>query len=168
IQALADYLAGQVLAIEGGAASRREVAASRTESSEPIAIVGLGCRFPGGVVDPEGFWRLLHAGVDAVTEVPAARWDVDAYYDPDPDAPGKMYTRWGGFLEGIDRFDPRFFGIAPREVASMDPQQRLLLEVTWEALEHAAQAPDRLEGTATGGVVGSGASEYATLQPARQ
>src|SRR5690606_33039049 len=89
--------------------------------SEPIAIIGMGCRFPGGANSPEAFWQLLYNGIDTVTEVPAERWDVDAYYDPDPDAPGKSYTRWGAFLKDIDQFDPQFFGISPREAASMDP-----------------------------------------------
>ncbi len=165
IQAMADYLA-QALAIDTGASPRTKASSTGRAlvPNEPIAIVGLGCRFPGGAVDSETYWRLLRDGVDAVTEVPRERWDIDAFFDPDPDAPGKMYTRWGGFLEGIERFDPRVFGIAPREVASMDPQQRLLLEVTWEALEHAAQAPDRLGGTATGVFVGISISEYASLQ----
>src|SRR5689334_4705332 len=79
--------------------------------AEPIAIIGLGCRFPGGVADPESYWQLLRHGVDAIAEVPADRWDIDAYYDPDPDAPGKMYSRCGGFLDGIDRFDAKFFGV---------------------------------------------------------
>src|SRR5690348_16008800 len=95
---------------------------------EPIAIVGLGCRYPGGIVDPETFWGVLERGVDAVTEMPRERWDVDALYDPDPDAAGKMTTRSGGFLTEIDRFDAGFFGISPREAVAMDPQQRLLLE----------------------------------------
>src|SRR5947209_4600819 len=111
-------------------------------ASEPIAIVGVGCRFPGGANDPESYWRLLRDGVDAVSEVPASRWNAAEYYDPDPDTPGKMNTRWGGFLrDGVDGFDARFFGITPREAISMDPQQRLLLEVTWEALEHAGESP---------------------------
>src|SRR3954464_6217257 len=118
--------------------------------TEPIAIIGIGCRFPGGVASPDAFWDMLRDGVDGVTEVPPDRWDIDAYYDPDPDAPGKMSTRHGGFLSNIDRFDPQFFGIAPREAVKMDPQQRLLLEVSWEALEDAGQAPDRLNGSRTG------------------
>src|SRR5688572_30160455 len=96
---------------------------------EPIAIVGMGCRFPGGADDPASYWRLLQGGIDAIGEVPPDRWSNDALYDPDPDAPGKVATRWGGFLDGVDRFDPHFFGISPREATSMDPQQRLLLEV---------------------------------------
>ena len=105
--------------------------------TEPIAIIGMGCRFPGGANNPASFWQRLHEGVDAITEVPADRWDIDDYYDPDPNSPGKMYTRHGGFLDHVDLFDPQFFGISPREAVSLDPQQRLLLEVTWEALEHA-------------------------------
>ncbi len=130
------------------------------QRTEPIAIIGLGCRVPGAD-DPEAFWRLLRDGVDAVREVPADRWDVDAHYDPDPDAPGRMSTRWGGFLEHVDRFDPRFFGIAPRDAVSMDPQHRLILEVAWEALEDAGQSPLRLSGSRTGVFVGITASDYA-------
>ena len=116
---------------------------------EPIAVIGIGCRLPGGAVTPEAYWQLLQDGVDAIGEVPADRWQIDDYYDPNPDAPGKMATRYGAFLDGVDGFDSRFFGISPREAASMDPQQRLLLEVGWEALENAAQAPDKLEGSRT-------------------
>jgi len=126
---------------------------------EPIAVVGLGCRFPGAD-GPEAFWALLRDGVDAVSEVPADRWDVDAYYDPDPEAPGKMSTRFGAFLQGIDRFDPQMFGISPREAINMDPQQRLILEVAWEALEHAGIAPDGLAGTDTAVFVGSSTHDY--------
>ncbi len=111
---------------------------------EPIAIIGVGCRLPGAD-DPAAFWELLRNGVDTVTEIPADRWDVDRYYDPNPDAPGKMYTRSGSFIrQPVDQFDPGFFGISPREANSMDPQHRLLLEVTWEALEHAGLPPDQL------------------------
>lgn len=131
---------------------------------EPIAIIGVGCRFPGSVNNLETYWQLLQAGVDAVGEVPADRWDIEAYYDPDPDAPGKMYTRRGAFLDQIDQFDPQFFGIAPREAVSMDPQQRLLLEVTWEALEHAGQAPDKLTGSRTGVFIGINNTDYRQLQ----
>jgi acyl transferase domain-containing protein/acyl carrier protein len=131
--------------------------------NEPIAIVGIGCRLPGGVTTPEAFWDLLRGGTDAVSDVPAERWDVDAYYDPDPDAAGKMYTRRGGFLSGIDAFDARHFGITPREAISMDPQQRLLLEVTWEALERAGQAPDRLSGSDTGVFIGISTNDYGQI-----
>ena len=109
------------------------------ERSEPIAVIGLGCRFPHAR-DPEQFWQMLCRGEDAVSEVPASRWPMEDFYDPNPDAPGKMSTRWAGFLDGVDEFDPEFFGISPRE-ATMDPQQRLLLEVGWEALENAGQGP---------------------------
>lgn len=132
--------------------------------SEPIAIVGVGCRFPGGVIDGPSYWRLLRNGVDAVSEIPADRFDVDAYYDPEPGKPGKIYTRQGGFLDEIGQFDPQFFGISPREAISLDPQQRLLLEVSWEALENAGQAPDKLQGSRTGVFVGIGQNDYGQLQ----
>jgi acyl transferase domain-containing protein/acyl carrier protein len=144
---LALELQGRVEALEGAA-------------PEPLAVVGLGCRFPGGADSPAAFWELLRRGDDAITEVPRDRWDVDAYYDPDPDVPGKMATRFGGFLRDVDRFDAQFFGITPREAASMDPQQRLLLEVAWEALEDAGQAPDALTGSATGVFVGMCNADY--------
>ncbi len=129
---------------------------------EPIAIVGIGCRFPGAA-SPSAYWRLLCDGVDAIGTVPADRWDADAWYDPDPAAPGKMTSRSGGFLSEIDQFDPEFFGIAPREAELMDPQQRLLLEVAWEALEDAAIDPATLAGTSTGVFVGVSSNNYATL-----
>src|SRR5690242_18208284 len=121
---------------------------------EPIAVIGMGCRFPGGGDGPEAFWRVLRDGVDVVTEIPPSRWDIEALYDPDPAKPGKMYTRHGSFLEKVDQFDPGFFGISPREAIWMDPQQRLLLEVSWEALEDAGLPPSRLENTATGVFLG--------------
>jgi acyl transferase domain-containing protein/acyl carrier protein len=132
--------------------------------SEPIAIIGMGCRFPGGADTPDSFWRLLSSGADAVTEVPRERWEIDRYYDSDPDAPGKMATRWGAFLTDIDKFDSRFFNITPREAVSMDPRQRLLLEVCWEALENAARAPDSLAGASVGVFLGIIGEEYAKLQ----
>jgi acyl transferase domain-containing protein/NADPH:quinone reductase-like Zn-dependent oxidoreductase/acyl carrier protein len=127
---------------------------------EPIALIGIGCRFPGGVSSPESFWRLLDEGIDAIAEVPRDRWDIDAWYDPDPDAPGKMTTRWGGFVPDLDRFDPGFFGISPGEAVSLDPQARMLLETSWEALEHAGQTPERLMGSDTGVYVGLCSNEY--------
>src|SRR5688572_2092877 len=143
------------------AALQSELDSVRQASNEPIAIIGMACRFPGGIGDPEAFWQLLHAGVDATGEVPADRWDIDAYYDPEPATPGKMYTRRGAFLDRVDWFDPAFFGISPREAVSMDPQQRLLLEVAWEALEHAGSPPERLTGSRTGVFVGIGIDDYA-------
>ncbi len=131
---------------------------------EPIAIIGLACRFPGGGHDPESFWQVLREGQDAVREIPPDRWDIEAYYDPNPGTPGKMSTRCGAFLDRVDLFDPQFFGIAPREAIGMDPQQRLLLEVTWEALENAGQAPDKLSGSRTGVFVGICTSDYSDLQ----
>ncbi|HEX2091756.1 MAG TPA: polyketide synthase, partial [Longimicrobiaceae bacterium] len=138
---------------------RAELDASERARTEPIAVVGIGCRFPGGAADPDAFWQLLREGVDAVVEVPPGRWDADAFFDPSPEAPGKMYTRHGGFLrEDPALFDGDFFRISPREVLSMDPQQRLLLEVAWEALEragHGVRTPD-------GGVfVGISTNDYA-------
>ncbi len=142
---------------------RTELSAIDQAKTEPIAIIGMGCRFPGGATDPQAYWELLKNGIDAVSEVPADRWDIDALYDPDPEAPGKMYTRYASFLPQVDQFDPQFFGISPREAAGMDPQQRLLLEVSWEALEHAGQAPDRLAGSATGAFIGIFRDDYAQL-----
>ena len=130
---------------------------------EPIAVTGIGCRFPGGGNGPAGFWQMLRAGADATREVPPERWDVDAWYDPDPDAPGKMYVRRGAFLDDVDRFDAGFFNISARECSSMDPQQRLLLEVAWEAIEDAAIPRDRLAGSATGVYVGAMFHDYAHL-----
>ncbi|MGH9133592.1 MAG: beta-ketoacyl synthase N-terminal-like domain-containing protein, partial [Ilumatobacteraceae bacterium] len=133
--------------------------AAESRRAEPIAIVGMSCRFPGAD-SPEAYWELLRDGVDAITEIPLSRWDVDAYYDPDPDTPGKIATRWGGFVNDIDRFEPQLFGISPREALSLDPQQRLLLEVSWEALERAGIAPDSLAGTSTGMFVGMCNADY--------
>ena len=131
--------------------------------AEPIALVGMACRFPGGAVDPQSYWQLLCAGVDAIRETPPERWDVDRFYDPDPAVPGKMCTRWGGYLDGIDAFDNRFFGISEREALRIDPQQRLLLELAWEVLEDAGLPPSSLRGTKTGVFVGIAASEYGIM-----
>ncbi len=140
------------------------LAVAQRAAREPIAIIGLGCRIPGGVADPEGFWRLMRDGVDATGPVPAERWDHDARYDPDPATPGGIATRRGGFIDGADQFDAAFFGISPREAEGMDPQQRLFLETCWRALEHAGQAPDRLLDSATGVYAGVCSSDYAYLQ----
>src|SRR5688572_4254983 len=141
---------------------KARLAASERSKHEPIAIIGMSCRMPGGAT-PDAFWEVLREGKSIVREVPRDRWDIDAYYDADPDAPGKMTTRVGAFLDRIDLFDPQFFGIAPREAIHMDPQQRLLLEVSWEALENAGVAPDRLSGSKTGVFVGIAASDYVDL-----
>ncbi|MBS2549392.1 amino acid adenylation domain-containing protein [Catenulispora sp. NL8] len=139
---------------------RGELAAAELARSEPIAIVGLACRMPGGAEDPEAFWEFLRAGGDGIGEVPASRWDAEAFYDPTPGAPGKMNTTRGGFLADVDRFDAAFFGISDREAAYLDPQQRLLLEVSWEALEHGGQRPDALTGSATGVFFGITTNDY--------
>ncbi|MBT6274398.1 MAG: acyltransferase domain-containing protein, partial [Chromatiales bacterium] len=141
--------------------SEVEAAATSTASQlEPIAIVGMGCRLPGGVNTPEGFWELLASGRDVLRDIPSSRWDVDAYYDPDISVPGKMYVRQGHYLDDIDQFDPQFFGLSPREAASLDPQQRLLLEVSWETLEHAGIATSSLKGSQTGVFVGQYWDDY--------
>lgn len=139
---------------------RAKLNALESAKTEPIAIVGLGCRFPGKANDPEAFWQLLHDGVDAISEVPPERWDIDAYYDPNPDTPGKMYTRYGGFVDLPNEFDSQFFNISPKEAASLDPQQRMLLEVSWEALENAGLASDRLKGSSTGVFIGICSNDY--------
>ena len=117
---------------------------------EPIALIGMGCRFPGGADTPAQFWHLLQSGADILAEIPAERWDVAAYYDPTPLVAGKMYVRHGYFLQAVDQFDPHFFQMTLREAESLDPQQRLLLEVSWEALEHAGMNPQQLRGSQTG------------------
>lgn len=130
--------------------------------AQPIAIIGIGCRFPGAG-SPEEFWRLLDQGADPIREVPPERWEVDAFYDEQLAALGKMNTKWGGFLDQLDGFDPAFFGVSSGEAASMDPQQRLLLEVTWEALEYAGLAPGKLAGTRGSVFIGIAGNEYGSL-----
>ena len=142
---------------------RARLAALETAAAEPIAVIGLGCRLPGGVHDEASLWRVLADAVDTIGAIPAERWDADALYDADPDRPGTMWTRAGGFLDDVAGFDAAFFGVSPREAASMDPQQRLVLEVAWHALEDAAIAPDSLAGSKTGVFVGVGNGDYGRL-----
>ncbi|MDT5170558.1 MAG: hypothetical protein QOD02_3893, partial [Mycobacterium sp.] len=160
-----DYLLSDVLGLseQASAKSGPQLASlATTRTDEPIAIVAVSCRFPGAP-DPEAFWEVLSGGINAIREVPEDRFDIDEFYDPDPDAPGKIYSRLGGFLEGIDGFDPEFFGISPREAVWIEPQQRLMLEMAWEGLERAGYSPAALRGSRTGIFVGVAANEYAHL-----
>ena len=153
---------GRFLSGETEAPRAPEPAAVSPGTHEPIALIGMACRLPGAD-GPEAFWRLLADGVDAISEPPPDRWRLDEHYDPDPAAPGKMSTRWGGFLARVDQFDPQFFGISPREAVQMDPQQRLLLELAWEALTDAGTPAESLKGSRTGVFVGAMWSDYARL-----
>lgn len=147
-----------------GGSSQGEADRSLTvKGPEPVAIIGMSCRFPGGCDSPEEFLAFLRQGLSAIAEVPKDRWSADALYDPDEGAAGKTYNRHGAFLEGIDKFDAAFFGISPREAACMDPQQRLLLEIVWEALEGAGQDISALAGSRTGVFLGISGSEYGQL-----
>ncbi|MGS1076092.1 SDR family NAD(P)-dependent oxidoreductase [Burkholderia glumae] len=143
--------------------ARERVEALERAQRQPIAIVGIGCRFPHDVAGPDAFWEVLSNGRDVTTESPADRWDIDHFFDPDPEAPGKMYVRRGGFLDAVDGFDPAFFGISEREAVSLDPQQRLLLEVGWEALEHAGIAPSAVRGASCGVFMGVSWHDYERL-----
>jgi acyl transferase domain-containing protein len=145
-----------------GRRSWHEQGALRT--AEPVAVIGLGCRFPGGVTDPDSLWELLAAGRDAVTEVPPDRWDLGEWYDADPATPGTLSTRWGGFLDDVKGFDAAFFDISPAEADRMDPQQRVALEVACEAIEHSGIPLTALRGTDTGVYFASYHSDYALLQ----
>ncbi len=142
---------------------RSRVADLERDRTDLIAIVGAGLRFPGNAASPSAFWNLLSSGLDAVGEIPRGRWPVDRFYDPDPDAPGKMCTRHGSFLTRPDEFDADFFGISPREAIVLDPQHRLSLETAWEALEHAGYSPAGLAGSAAGVFLALGNSDYARM-----
>jgi acyl transferase domain-containing protein len=165
---VADYLLGvvglsaQASAISGATSGAQPAPVMTMPTDEPIAIVAVACRFPGSP-DPEAYWDVLSGGVDAIREIPDDRFDVDEYYDPDPETPGKIYSRCGGYLDGIAGFDPEFFGISPREAMWMDPQQRLMLEIAWEGLERAGYSPAALRGSRSGIFVGVAANEYSHL-----
>lgn len=143
---------------------RKTLADSQQAGSEPIAIIGLGIRLPGGVTQLSDFWQLLKCGGDAVSPIPDARWSVQKNYDPDPDAPGKTYVREAAFLDNVDLFDADFFGISPRETKHIDPQHRLLLETSWHALEQAGVVPETLKQRKIGVFVGIGPSDYDAIQ----
>lgn len=142
---------------------RRKLNQVESQKKEPIAIVGMSCRFPDGASSPEAFWKLLEEGHDAMREIPPSRWDVDQHYDPDPEAPRKAYTRYGAFVEDVEKFDPLFFGISPREAIAMDPQQRLLLEAVYEAIEGAGGDFEALKGSRCGVYLGIMTNDYARL-----
>ncbi|GLY47193.1 type I polyketide synthase [Lentzea sp. NBRC 102530] len=159
--ALAEYLDGEL----GGASTSRAVVTANTPvDDEPIAIVAMSCRFPGGVTTPEQLWQLVDEGRDAISPFPADRgWDAGALFDADPDSKGSSYVVEGGFLDGISKFDPTFFGISPREALAMDPQQRLLLETSWEAFERAGIDPTSLRGEQIGVFAGTAHQDYSAL-----
>ncbi|MFV8316603.1 sulfolipid-1 biosynthesis phthioceranic/hydroxyphthioceranic acid synthase [Mycobacterium sp. 23] len=129
----------------------------------PIAVIGMGCRLPGGIDSPEKLWESVLRGDDLVTEIPADRWDADAYYDPEPGVPGRTVSRWGGFIDDVAGFDAEFFGISEREATSIDPQHRLLLETAWETIEHAGLDPASLAGSATAVFTGLTHEDYLLL-----
>ncbi|NCS14069.1 MAG: SDR family NAD(P)-dependent oxidoreductase [Microcystis aeruginosa G13-12] len=170
VEALANYLQREVLDNCQPVFTpqiKAEISQKQPEKSQldddPIVIVGMACRFPGGAKNLQSFWELLEQGKDAITEIPQDRWDQETWYDPNPDVPGKIYAPYGAFLEQIEEFDGEFFGIIPRESVAMDPQQRLLLETTWQALESAGQNPQKLRNSQTGVFIGCMTQDYAQL-----
>jgi acyl transferase domain-containing protein/acyl carrier protein len=169
INSLANYLLANISVVKSVKEPTKKAASFQSDAEvsrelEAIAIIGIGCRFPGEVDSAEAFWQLLHNGVDATIDIPSNRWNIDYYYDRQPQIQGKMYARRGGFLNKIDQFDAEFFGIAPREAINLDPQHRILLEVGWEALEHAGQAPEKLMSSQTGVFIGLLNADYGKLQ----
>ncbi|MEU1020486.1 SDR family NAD(P)-dependent oxidoreductase, partial [Streptomyces sp. NPDC005898] len=165
VSLMAGYLRAELMGSDADAdagAVGADTATPRPDD-EPIAIVAMGCRFPGDVSTPEELWQLVAEGRDAVSEMPSDRgWNIEDLYDPDPEQPGKSYVRAGGFIHDAAEFDPAFFGISPREALAMDPQQRLLLETTWEALERAGIDPASLKGSQTGVFAGTTYQDYGT------
>ncbi|WKG11792.1 beta-ketoacyl synthase N-terminal-like domain-containing protein [Nocardia sp. PE-7] len=156
--------AAALVDVTGDDANDTTAAVAQLDPGEPIAVVGIGCRLPGGVDGPEGLWDLLLGGRSGVDLVPSDRWDVEALFDADPDAPGRTYSRHGGFLSDVRGFDAGLFGVSAHEATSMDPQHRLVLETAWEAIEHAGIAPDALRGSATGVFIGmAGGGDYERL-----
>ncbi|TKK75837.1 beta-ketoacyl synthase, partial [Herbidospora galbida] len=149
--------------------TRRLLAAAEDRTHEPIAIIGMACRYPGGGETVEGYWDMLSQGRSGVSEVPPSRWNIDDYYDPDPRTPAAMYTRHGAFLPEITTWDAEFFGLSPREAVRIDPHHRLLLELTWEGLEDAGASPARVAGSRTAVIIGlMDTLQYGRLQLERQ
>ncbi|MGW2195479.1 type I polyketide synthase, partial [Streptosporangium sp. NPDC001682] len=159
LEALAEFLRAEIAGTQAGSAA--VAGPVRAASDEPIAIIGMACRYPGGVRSPEQLWQIVLDGVDAISEFPGDRgWDVEGLYHPDPERTGKTYSTQGGFLHDATEFDADFFGISPREALAMDPQHRLVLETAWETVERAGIAPSALRGSLTGTFIGSSYADY--------